>query len=525
MNLKNSIAGTLSALGTTTLQAVNPSTKEILPGVFAEATEAEVDRAAQAAYIAWQAYKNTSGVTKARLLRTIAENIEALGDTLVQRSMAESGLPEARIKGERGRTCGQLRLFADVVEEGSWVRATIDTAMPDRKPLPRVDIRKMYQALGPVAIFGASNFPLAFSTAGGDTVSALAAGCPVVVKGHPAHPGTHSMVSEAIAAAVASCDLPPGVFSAVNGGIPVGTALVQHPQIKAVGFTGSLGGGRAILRATYERAEPIPVYAEMGSVNPIFVMADQLEGDVAALANMLASSINMGAGQFCTNPGVLVVDQSPHREVFIRALHKAFAELRSFTMLTEGINKNYISTREKIASQSHVEVLYAAPADGSWEAQPTLACTTAATFVGSPDLHHEVFGPFSMLVLCEEHKDMLAVANSLEGQLTTTILCKEDSAQQHLPLIDVLREKTGRLLFNGVPTGVEVGYAMHHGGPFPAASTPMYTSVGTDAILRFVRPICLQNTPEGILPPELKNKNPLGIWRMVNGRQSKEALE
>jgi len=481
MTTKNIIAGKQSALGSDTLYAVNPTSKERIEGQFAIATDQEVDLAARSAYEAWKLYKNTSGQKKGEFLRKIADNIEALEDTLVHRAMAETGLPEGRIKGERGRTCGQLRLFAQLVEEGSWVRATIDEAIPDRKPFPRVDIRKMYQSLGPVAIFGASNFPLAFSTAGGDTASALASGCPVVVKGHPSHPGTHALVSQAITDAVVACDLHPGVFSAVTGGIPAGSALVKHPQIKAVGFTGSLGGGSAIMKATHSRQEPIPVYAEMGSINPIFILADQLEGDLEKLATTLAGSINMGAGQFCTNPGIIVLPNSDHNKAFIEHLQKAFANL----------------------------------------AKPTLAITNAQDFVSKNELQHEVFGPFSMIVECADNAEMNKVAQSLEGQLTSTVMGSDDSITSAVELVDTLREKVGRVLFNGVPTGVEVGYAMHHGGPYPAASSGMYTSVGTDAILRFVRPVCFQNAPQAILPAELKDGNPLNIWRMVNGEQSK----
>jgi len=521
MTTKNIIAGKESALGSDTLYAVNPTSKERIEGQFAIATDQEVDLAARSAYEAWKLYKNTSGQKKGEFLRKIADNIEALEDTLVHRAMAETGLPEGRIKGERGRTCGQLRLFAQLVEEGSWVRATIDEAIPDRKPFPRVDIRKMYQSLGPVAIFGASNFPLAFSTAGGDTASALASGCPVVVKGHPSHPGTHALVSQAITDAVVACDLHPGVFSAVTGGIPAGSALVKHPQIKAVGFTGSLGGGSAIMKATHSRQEPIPVYAEMGSINPIFILADQLEGDLEKLATTLAGSINMGAGQFCTNPGIIVLPNSAHNKAFIEHLQKAFANLAPATMLNEGVHNNYEKQKTRIKQDDCVSTIHSHSHDENWSAKPTLAITNAQDFVSKNELQHEVFGPFSMIVECADNAEMNKVAQSLEGQLTSTVMGSDDSITSAVELVDTLREKVGRVLFNGVPTGVEVGYAMHHGGPYPAASSGMYTSVGTDAILRFVRPVCFQNAPQAILPAELKDGNPLNIWRMVNGEQSK----
>ena len=522
MITKNIIAGSESAKGADTLTATNPATQQQLEGQFAIATIDEIDEAVTAAYGAWHEYKNTSGATKAVLLRAIADNIEAAGDALVDRAMAESGLPAARIKGERGRTCGQLRLFATVVEEGSWVRATIDTAQPDRKPMARVDIRKMEQALGPVAVFGASNFPLAFSTAGGDTASALAAGCPVVVKGHPSHLGTHAIVSAAITKAVKDCGLPAGVFSAVTGGIPVGAHLVKHPLIKAVGFTGSLGGGNGIMKACQERAEPIPVYAEMGSINPIFLMPSKLEGDTGSLASTLANSVNMGVGQFCTNPGILVVTPSPQQQSFIEQLGEAFEQLQPYTMLNEGIYNNFEAKKAELLSVTKVKAVCQQAAGQAWSGYPALATTTAAEFVANPTLHKEVFGPFSMAVICSSTDEVLAVANALEGQLTSTIMGSESEVTEHRQLVDVLREKAGRVIFNGVPTGVEVGYAMHHGGPYPSASSPKYTSVGTDAILRFVRPICLQNAPQAILPTELQDGNPLGIWRLVDGEMTRD---
>lgn len=524
MNTKSIIAGEVIGLGKDIQYAINPKTKEKLEGEFASATENEIILAAESAHLAWQIFKNTSGATKAKLLRTIAENIENLGDTLVHRAMAESGLPEGRIKGERGRTCGQLRMFATLVEEGSWVRATIDTAMPERKPMARVDIRKMYQSIGPVAIFGASNFPLAFSTAGGDTASALASGCPVVVKGHPSHLGTHALVSQAISEAVQSCDLPEGTFSAINGGISQGSQLVKHPRIMAVGFTGSLRGGNAIMRATYEREEPIPVYAEMGSINPIFILPSKLDGNHEALASQLSNSINMGVGQFCTNPGIVVVPPSDHQEKFLEQYAKSFEELKEHTMLNEGIYNNYESTKNNLLVNEEVQSMCGKTSDDSWSAQPALARTSAQSFISNPNLHQEVFGPFSMAIMCKSIEEMNAVAQCIEGQLTATVMGADEEISKHNDIVDVLREKVGRVVFNGVPTGVEVGHAMHHGGPYPSASSSKYTSVGTDAIIRFVRPICLQNAPQSILPEALQDSNPLNIWRMVNGEQTREKI-
>ncbi len=524
MKTKNIIACKESAQGTNHLYAVDPNSRAKLEGNFVIATDEEIDQAAESALQAWQTFKNTSGAEKGKLLRTIADNLENLGDTLVHRAMAESGLPEGRIKGERGRTCGQLRLFASLVEEGSWVRATIDTAQPDRNPIPRVDIRKMYQSIGPVAVFGASNFPLAFSTAGGDTASAFASGCPVIVKGHPSHLGTHALVSQAIADAVISCGLPNGIFSSINGGANEGSMLVKHTAIKAVGFTGSLAGGNAIMKATYERDEPIPVYAEMGSINPIFLLPSKLDGDQNSVADQLANSINMGVGQFCTNPGILVIPPSKNQDSFLEVLGQSFDALKSHTMLNEGIYNNYESSKSKMIANQNVRSISCKSTDNTWSAQPALAKTTAQEFVKNPDLHHEVFGPFSMAVVCDSVEEMKAVAQHIEGQLTATMMGTSEEIERHTEIIETLREKAGRVIFNGVPTGVEVGHAMHHGGPYPSASSSKYTSVGTDAILRFVRPICLQNAPQSILPDALKDHNPLKIWRMVDGAQTKEVI-
>ncbi len=503
------------------IKAVNPATKQQLPEEFPIATPSQIDQVVANAYTAWKIFKNTSGEKKAEFLNAIAEEIETLGDVLVKRAMAESGLPEGRIKGERGRTCGQLRLFATFVKEGSWVNAIIDEAMPDRQPMPRVDMRKMLQSLGPVAIFGASNFPLAFSTAGGDTASALAAGCPVVVKGHPSHPGTNKLVSAAISKAAKRCGLPNAVFASIDGGVEVGQQLVMHPLIKAVGFTGSLGGGNAIMKTANQRPEPIPVYAEMGSINPIFIMPSQLNGDLEQLASTLANSINMGAGQFCTNPGVIVLPQHNHTEAFIKLLGKAFEQLTAYTMLNEGIFNHFESCKAKAIQDGIVEVVFQKKDSENWVANPAFVTISANKFIENRLLHNEVFGPFSIGVVCESMKEMHDVVESLEGQLTGTFMGDDAEMKENIDLIDALSEKVGRVIFNGVPTGVEVSYAMHHGGPYPASSNGMYTSVGTDAIYRFARPICYQSAPQSILPVELKDNNPTGIWRIVNGESVK----
>lgn len=520
----NLIAGNPSGLGTETLKAVNPAGRTQTAELFRVATEEELDRAVEAAHSAWQTYKNVSGVEKAGFLRTIADEIEVLGDTLVQRVMIESGLPQGRVEGERGRTCGQLRLFADLLEEGSWVEARIDEAIPDRQPLPRVDIRKMLQSTGPVAVFTASNFPLAFSTAGGDTASALAAGSPVVVKAHSSHLGTNALVAEAVTKAVKKCNLPAGVFSSVQGpGNEIGKKLVEHPLIKAVGFTGSYYGGMAIVKTANNRKEPIPVYAEMGSINPVYILADKIEQDYARVAAQLAGSVNLGAGQFCTNPGLSIVEKGEKLDEFLLALKEEFSGLEAATMLNEGIYRSYGVNKQNCLSQPGVDIIFNAETDNDeWKGRPGVAKITASEFIKNPKLQEEVFGPFTLLVICNTKEELSLVAKSLEGQLTGSIIGTDLEIADHTELIELLSQKVGRLIFNGVPTGVEVCHAMHHGGPFPSTSNGMYTSVGTDAIKRFVRPVSFQNAPQSILPDALKDGNPLNIWRKINGNYSKD---
>lgn len=523
MKTSNIIAGKEVKGSGKTFNAYNPATQSELEGDFEVATIENVNHATQKAVEAFKIYKNTSGKIKAEFLRTIANEIEALGDALIQRASMESGLPEGRFKGERGRTCGQLRLFADLVEEGSWVEARIDEALPDRKPMPRADIRNMLQPLGPVVIFGASNFPLAFSTAGGDTVSALAAGCPVIVKAHPSHPGTNAMVSEAIANALEKCNLPAGIYSTLyDTGHSIGAALVQHSEITAVGFTGSERGGKALMDLAAQREHPIPVYAEMGSTNPVFILSQKLENELETLPGQIAGSVNMGVGQFCTNPGLLFVKEDENLELFTANLAKAFEGLKAFTMLNKGIHKNYISKRNEALETIGVSPLYADDKTaGTLSAPPTVIKISYDEFNKNPNLHEEIFGPFTALVVYKDPTQMKEMIQNLKGQLTATFLGTESDLEANADLIDAVRDKVGRIVFNGVPTGVEVGHAMHHGGPFPAASNGRYTSVGTGAIKRFARPIAWQNCPESLLPDALKNGNPLGIWRMLNGEMSK----
>ncbi len=517
----NIIGYDTSAKGSESLQAVNPDTRLPLEGAFTCATPEEVNEAAQKAFHAWQTYRHTDRLEKANFLRTIADEIEALGDTLVERVMQESGLPQGRVVGERGRTCNQLRLFADVVAEGSWVNAIIDRAMPDRQPMPRADIRNMLQAIGPVVVFTASNFPLAFSTAGGDTASALASGCPVIVKAHPSHPGTNALVSEAIQRAANACGMPDGVFSSLQDkGYEVGTALVQHPRVKAVGFTGSHGGGMALYRAAAQREEPIPVFAEMGSTNPVFLLPEAIRERAEQLSTQIAGSVNMGAGQFCTNPGLLVLQEDDTTPAFLQQLGEAFEQLSPTTMLNQSIHQNYQQGRERCLNMNGVEGL-AVLSNGStehWKAYPAVATVTASDFLANPGLQEEVFGPFSLVIRCQGREEVVAVAASMRGQLTASLMHGKEEVSAWQDLMGTLEQRVGRLIFNGVPTGVEVGHAMQHGGPYPAASDSRFTSVGTGAIRRFVRPVAYQDCPNELLPDALKDENPQGIRRFVNGR-------
>ncbi|MEM9685802.1 MAG: aldehyde dehydrogenase (NADP(+)) [Bacteroidota bacterium] len=522
MITENLIAGTKSAEGTAFLQSINPATQTPLPEEFSIATTAEVNAAVTAAYEAWNIYKNTTGKERAVFLRAIVSEIEHLGDTLIHRAIAESGLPENRIRGERGRTCNQLQLFANLIEEGSWVDAVIDEAMPDRKPLPRADIRKMSIAIGPVVVLTASNFPLAFSTAGGDTASALAAGCPVVVKAHPSHLGTNALVAEAIATAAHKCNMPMGVFSSLQGGIETGQQLVRHPLVKAVGFTGSYRGGKALFDLANSRPEPIPVYAEMGSNNPIFILEEKLKTDYEDLAITIANSVNLGAGQFCTNPGILVLQKSEAVTAFLQALESTFAQLPSAIMLNEGIFNAYNKGKEACVTSTGVAVVSERKnVKGDWKGEPAVASVAAKHFLQHKNLQEEVFGPFTLAVLCDDAKEVMEVAMKLQGQLTATIIATAEELENSTALVEILSQKAGRVIFNGVPTGVEVCPAMHHGGPFPSTSNALFTSVGTDAIKRFVRPVTFQNMPDAVLPSALKAANPLHIWRTVNGEKTK----
>ncbi len=466
-------------------------------------TAAHVARACEAAEAAFWSYGYSSRAQRAAFLRRIAEEIDARGAEITEIGTRETGLPGARLEGERGRTCGQLRLFADHIEAGGYLDRRHDAALPERAPLPRPDLRMIQRPIGPVAVFGASNFPLAFSTAGGDTAAALAAGCPVVVKGHGAHPGTGEIVAEAILAAIRACDMPTGVFSMVQGGTrEVGQALVQHPLIKAVGFTGSLAGGRALFDLCAARPEPIPFFGELGSVNPMFLLPEAVAARGAEIGAGWAGSLSMGAGQFCTNPGIAVVAKGAAGDGFVAAARAALAEVAPQVMLTEGIAAAYRAGSARMAQVPGVETLLHGEA-GSREAAAQLFETDAASYLASEVLSEEVFGPLGLVLRVADAEEMAKVAQSLAGQLTVTLQMDAGDAAAARALLPILERKAGRVLVNGFPTGVEVCDAMVHGGPYPASTNFGATSVGTLAIRRFLRPVCYQNLPEEILPEDL----------------------
>ncbi|MBX2965930.1 MAG: aldehyde dehydrogenase (NADP(+)) [Cyclobacteriaceae bacterium] len=479
----------------------------------------EIDAAVRESYTAFQSYKNVSATKRATFLRVAAQEIEALGQELIKTVMEETALPEARVAGERGRTTGQLRMFADYIEEGSWVEARIDTAKPDRAPVPKPDLRKMLVPLGPVVVFGAANFPLAYSTAGGDTASALAAGCTVIVKAHPAHARTSQLVADAIHRAAQQTGMPKGVFQHVHGaGFEVGQALVKHPLTKAVGFTGSFAGGKALFDLANQRNEPIPVFAEMSSTNPVILLPESLKKNYADTATILAVSIVMGVGQFCTNPGLVIAIEHEGLSDFVKALAEKIAAQHPETMLHEGIAKNYSDKLQQALKQKGVTIeAEAAGEPARQQGKALVGSVAASTFINNPLLAEEVFGPFSLLIRCADRHELYAVISTLHGQLTSTIIGEKQELAEYQDCFRTLTEKAGRVIINGVPTGVEVCAAMQHGGPFPSTTDSRFTAVGTDAIKRFVRPVSFQNCPEQLLPDELKENNPLNIWRLYNG--------
>lgn len=525
MNGRSIIAGQYSKNEGRAFYANNPALGNVLHEPFFIASSEDLDDAMTAAAIAQD--KQLSKNTKAVLLRSIAEELELLEEKLVERAILESGLTSARLSGELQRTTGQLRLFADQVEEGSWLNAIIDTADPDRKPLPKPDIRRMLVPLGPVVVFGASNFPLAFSVAGGDTASAFAAGCPVIVKAHPAHPGTGALAGEAIMRALSKTGVPGGFFSLLfDDGYEVGEALVKHPETKAVAFTGSYQGGMALNKMIQQRKKPIPFFAEMGSINPVFLLPEALKTRAKQIAATYAGSITMGAGQFCTNPGLLIAIKSPELDVFIEQLKIEIESIASATMLSSGIYDNYKKRTSEALMQPAVGVLAASlvlNADVQCQALAIVSTISGSEFLLNPILQEEVFGPYSMLVVADDANQLTEVVNVLEGQLTITIMANHSELNEYSSLISKLRDKTGRLILNGAPTGVEVCAAMQHGGPFPATNDSRFTSVGSTAVLRFCRPLAWQNWPDELLPDELKENNPLQIFRLVNNKWTKSS--
>jgi NADP-dependent aldehyde dehydrogenase len=504
---------------------VNPSTGETLEPAFYSVTQREIELATSLAQSAVPRLAGVSGHERAALLRSVADGLAADGEAIVSRAHLETGLPLPRLQGELGRTTGQLKLFAEVLEEGSWVSARIDEADRERKPLPRPDLRSMLRPLGPVAVFGASNFPLAFSVAGGDTASALAGGNPVIVKAHPAHPGTGELVGRVIHEAVRQSGLPAGVFALLfDAGIDAGSSLARHPAVKAIAFTGSTNGGQALMRIAAQRPEPIPCYAEMGSSNPLFILPGAMRKRAVQLAQGLQTSFTLGSGQFCTKPGVVFVPQQESAE-FLDCLQTGVAALAPQGMLTHSIAAKYTHTVQQRQVEGPARLLAgeqvasdARAASGS----PMVFSASMQDFLEHPSLADEVFGPTTLVVHYGSESDLLAAARQLHGHLTATIHGTGEDIASAQELIRVLETKVGRILFNGYPTGVEVCHAMVHGGPYPATSDGRSTSVGTQAIFRFMRPVCYQDMPDGALPVELQRANPLAIMRLLNGTLTRD---
>ncbi|GAC1444603.1 MAG: aldehyde dehydrogenase (NADP(+)) [Sediminibacterium sp.] len=482
-----------------------------------------IDTIMQQAAQAFTAYKKVSAADKAIFLDTIAANMEALGETLISQAEAESNIPAARLVGERNRTTMQLRLFSDMLREGSWVEASVDTAVPENNP-PKPDLRKMLLPVGPVVVFGASNFPFAYSTAGGDTASALAAGCPVVVKGHPAHMKTSIMVFHAIKKAIAACHMPEHTFQHVEeGSFDAGKSLVQHPVTAAVGFTGSFSGGKALYDYAAGRKNPIPVFAEMGSTNPVVFLPDTIAKNAPTLAKQYASSITLGMGQFCTKPGLLLAPDTKELNDFIQHLSNEITAVVPAKMLHTGIHKAYFEKMPAALQEKGVSLVkQSAAAPQTLEALPTVATVDGSVFLADPLLHEEVFGPYSLVVRCRDMQELVQVWQSLTGQLTTTLMGTEKDFKEYAGLIDTATAIAGRIVFNGVPTGVTVCPSMVHGGPFPASTDSRFTAVGINAVKRWVRPVCFQNCPAHLLPAELKDGNPRGIWRLLNNSFTRE---
>jgi len=502
---KNCIGGQFKSDGSIEFRTINPKENVENPTVFLEATKDEIDTAAELAWTAFKTFRKIPGKQRADFLNTIADEVLALDMELVDMYMLESGLPEGRAVGERGRTVFQLRSFAELVSNDDWRENTFDAAQPDRKPMPKDDLRKTMIPLGPVAVFGASNFPLAYSTAGGDTASALAAGCPVIVKGHPMHAGTNELVASAIVKAAEKTGMPKGVFSSINGNVQAGVDLVNHPKVKAVGFTGSIGGGRALFDLAAKRDEPIPVFAEMGSINPVIMTANAISKRGSELAKTYAGSITLGTGQFCTNPGLLLTVKTDDTEDFIQELAKETIAIAPQTMLHPNIKKGYQKKGEDVISQDGVEVVgkYKGDLEPN-DAASIIARVSGEAFLKNPKMHQEVFGPFSMVVQCADEAELIEIIEGLEGQLTGTLIAETDDDLNLAEIVESLQNRVGRIIYNGVPTGVEVCPSMQHGGPYPASTDSRFTAVGTHSIKRWVRPISYQSFPKELLPDHLK---------------------
>lgn len=523
----NFIAGQVSHAGSATFTSVNPRTKQAGAIQYHNAIADEIHEAVSAAAEAFEHTRHYSASRLADFLDRVADEINALGDELLQTADMETALGLPRLTGERGRTTGQLQAFAKVLREGSHVQAIIDTALPARQPTPRPDIRRMLFPIGPVAVFSASNFPFAFAVCGGDAASAWAAGCPIIVKGHPGHPATSELFAHAVNRAVAALDFPPGWFSLLQGNtVEVGQLLVQHPQVAAVGFTGSLRGGRAIFDTAAQREQPIPVYAEMGSINPVVILPGALAARSDVLAEGLAVSATQGAGQFCTNPGVVFMLNSPETRHFIHLYRDKMAAREPGVLLNEQIERGLEHAVAATQSRSTVHTLTGGlVVEGdSFSYANTVLQTDSVAFAADPQLQTEHFGPVTLFVVCENRAELEGAISALHGNLTATIHAEMDEMDTAEGLFSLLREKVGRLIWNGFPTGVEVVYAQQHGGPYPATTAPATTSVGMTAIQRFLRPVAFQNMPDTLLPDALKNANPLGIWRVVNGELTRDGV-
>jgi len=523
----NIIGFTFSAKGKASFQSFSTVKGAYLPDHFHYATPEEIEWAIQKAEAAFRIYASTTFLERAEFLETIAAEILAIGDLLLERTHLESGLPLARLTGERDRTMNQLKMFAGLLREGSWADAVIDTAMPTRQPLPRADIRRILQPLGPVTVFAASNFPFAFSTAGGDTASALASGCPVIVKAHSAHAGTNELMATAIKSAAEKTGMPDGVFSALIGeGSTLGQQLAADPAIKAIGFTGSYKAGMALYETvTQKRKAPIPLYAEMSSINPVVLLPETLALKTAAIATTIAGSVTLGVGQFCTNPGLLFVIKSKAAEAFIELMAASFSSTAEGTMLNRAICKSYYAERNKLMSSSGVQIVYKGKdLQSDFKGSPALFTVAAKDFMANPDLQDEVFGPCTLVVICDDTAQMEEALAAIHGQLTGSVFGDAEELQKNAGIVQVLQQRVGRLIFNAAPTGVEVCHAMVHGGPFPATTDSRTTSVGTEAIRRFVRPVCYQDCPQELLPIYLRDKNEAGILRKLNGNYTRESI-